>query len=156
MSESTISGKCLCGQISVSVPETVFNKNDSVGLCYCKNCRQSGGCLASYNLYMPERDVQIQGQPKIYWDKNTNSGTTVQRAFCDHCGSPIYGKNPNFVGLIAVRLGIFDRLPKPGMALYCKERPDWHKVIEGVEEHEIMPQLTEDFKIWLQMNGVSI
>jgi hypothetical protein len=156
MTASTISGKCLCGQISVSVPQTAFNSSESIGLCYCKNCRQSGGCVASYNLYIPERDFTMQGQPKIYHDKDTDSGATLERAFCCNCGSPIYGKNPKFTGLIAVRLGIFDQLPKPGMALYCKDRPNWNKTIDGVEEHEAMPKLTEHFKTWLQMNGVSI
>ena len=61
-----------------------------------------------------------------------------------------------FTGLIAVRLGIFDQLPKPGMALYGKERPHWNKAIDGVEEHEAMPKLTEHFKMWLQINGVSV
>jgi hypothetical protein len=157
MSTSTISGKCLCGQISVSVSQDAFSKTENVGLCFCKNCRQSGGCLASYNLYLPEADVKIQGQqPKIYHDKDTDSGTTTYRAFCNDCGSPIYGKNPKYTGLIGVRLGLFDQLPKPGMALYCKDRPQWNKAIDGVEEHEAMPKLTEQFKVWLQTIGVSI
>ena len=156
MTASTISGKCLCGRISVTVPQAAFNKTESIGLCYCKNCRQSGGCLASYNLYLPERDVSIQGQPKTYHDKDTDSGATLERVFCNDCGSPIYGKNPKFVGLIAVRLGIFNELPKPGMALYCKERPPWNKAIDGVEDHETMPPMREEFKTWLQANGVSI
>ena len=157
MTASTTSGKCLCGQISVSVPQDAFNRSENVGLCYCKNCRQSGGCLASYNLYLSDADVKVQGQPKIYQDPNTDSGTTVERAFCSHCGSPLYGKNPKFPGLIAVRLGLFDQLPKPGMALYCKNRAEWNKTtMDGVKEHEVMPELTEDLKKWLREKGVSI
>ncbi|CAF4005627.1 unnamed protein product, partial [Rotaria sp. Silwood1] len=60
-------------------------------------------------LYLSEGDVKIQGQPKLYKDPNTDSGTTVERAFCSNCGSPVYGKNPQFIGLIAVRLGLFDQ-----------------------------------------------
>ncbi|CAF1381517.1 unnamed protein product [Rotaria sordida] len=157
MTASTISGKCLCGQISVSVSQVAFNKTENVGVCYCKNCRQSGGCLASYNLYVSEGDVKIQGQPKIYQDSNTDSGTTLERAFCGNCGSPVYGKNPKFIDLIAVRLGLFDQLPKPGMALYCKNRPEWDKgTIDGVQEHKVMPEMTEDLRKWLQEKGVSI
>jgi hypothetical protein len=57
---------------------------------------------------------------------------------------------------VVVVLGIFDQLSKPGMVRYSKDRPHWNKAIDGVEEHETMPKLTEDFKIWLQTNGVSI
>ncbi|CAF1434573.1 unnamed protein product [Adineta steineri] len=135
MTTSTISSKCLCGHITVSIPQTEFNKTDSIGLCYCKTCRQIGGCLASYNLYILEKDVRMEGQPTIYEDKNTDSGTTIQRAFCSNCGSSIYGKNPKSTGPIALRLGMFDELPKPGMALYCKRRPDWLKPIDDIDEH---------------------
>jgi hypothetical protein len=69
----------------------------------------------------------------------------------------LYGKNPQFPGLIAVRLGLFDQLPKPGMALYCNNRPEWNKAtMDGVKEHDVMPELTEDLKKWLQEKGVSI
>lgn len=157
MSASTITGKCLCGRISVSVPQEAFNKSENVGICYCKNCRQSGGCIASYNLYLSQADVKIQGQqPKIYHDKDTDSGTIVERAFCNDCGSPIYGQSPKFAPLVGVRLGLFDQLPKPGMALYSKDSPQWKTAIDGIEEHETMPKLTEAFKLWLQTKGVSI
>lgn len=153
--ESMISGKCLCGQLCVTVSQDVFNKSENIGLCYCKNCQQSGGCLSSYNLYLSETEVKIEGQPKFYQDSNTDSGTTVIRAFCSNCGSPLYGKNPKFPGLIAVRMGIFDDKPKPGMVLYCKNRPDWQKsTIDGLQEHEAMPPFTEDLKKWLQEKGV--
>ncbi|CAF0911203.1 unnamed protein product [Adineta steineri] len=156
MTSSTVTSKCLCGQITVSVPQAALNKTDSVGLCYCKNCRQTGGCLASYNLYLSEKDVTIEGQPKIYEDKNTDNGTKLQRAFCGNCGSPICLKNPKLAGLMAVRLGMFDELPKPGMVLYCKSRPNWIKPIDGVQENETMPVMTEEFKVWLRTIGVSI
>ena len=154
---STVSGKCLCGEIYVSVPKDVVNKTENVGICYCRNCQQSGGCLASHNLYLSEGEVNVQGQPKLYHDPNTDSGTTVIRAFCGNCGSPLYGKNPKFPGLIAVRMGLFNEKPKPGMALYCKNRPEWERgAIDGSKEHETMPPFTEELKKWLQEKGVDI
>ncbi|CAF4270330.1 unnamed protein product [Adineta steineri] len=156
MTSSTVTSKCLCGQITVSVPQAALNKTDCIGLCYCKNCRQTGGCLAAYNLYLPEKDVTIDGQPKIYEDKNTDSGTKIQRAFCGNCGSPIHLKNPKFAGAISIRLGGFDELPKPGMELYGKDRPNWFKQIDGVKEHETMPAMTEDWKDWFRKTGASI
>ena len=156
MVDKIVTGKCLCGQISVSIPEVFLNKSEHIGLCYCKNCRQSGGCLASYNLYLPEKDVTIQGEPKIYLDKETKSGTTIQRAFCGNCGSPVFGKNPNFAGLVAVRLGSFDQLTKPSMVLFCKDRPQWDKSIDETQENETMPKVTDEFKAWLKDVGVKI
>ncbi|CAF0749902.1 unnamed protein product [Adineta ricciae] len=139
MTVNLVTGKCLCGQISVSVPETILKQSKNVGLCYCKNCRQTGGCLASYNLYLPEKDAIIQGEPKIYLDSNTTNGQIIQRAFCENCGSPIYGRNPTSSRLIAVKLGIFDELTKPSIALFCKDRPEWNRLIDGIQDYDIMP-----------------
>ncbi|CAF1338463.1 unnamed protein product [Adineta ricciae] len=135
MVDKVVTGKCLCGQISVSIPEVILNKSEHIGLCYY---------------------VTIQGEPKIYLDKDTKSGTTVRRAFCGNCGSPMFGKNPNFAGLMAIRLGCFDQLTKPGMVLFCKDRPQWDKSIDGTQENETMPEVTDEFKDWLKNVGVKI
>ncbi|CAF1525975.1 unnamed protein product [Adineta ricciae] len=120
MTVNLVTGKCLCGQISVSVPETILIET-------------------SYNLYLPEKDAIIQGEPKIYLDSNTTNGQIIQRAFCENCGSPIYGRNPTSGRLIAVKLGIFDELTKPSIALFCKDRPEWNRPIDGIQDYDIMP-----------------
>jgi hypothetical protein len=135
---STI-GKCLCGQITVSITKEAFNANDNIALCHCKNCRQSNGSLASINILVPESAVKITGQPKIYQDNNTGSGNTIQRAFCSNCGSPIYTVTPALPGIQIVKLGLFDEIPKPTTEIYCKRRLSWNKPIDGVKQFDAMP-----------------
>ena len=136
---SFVTGHCLCGQITVSVPKAVFEAPDKNCVCHCKNCRQSSGSLASMNLMVSESDTRITGRPKIYQDQNTDSGATIQRAFCDSCGSPIYGASPNVSGIKFIKLGLFDEIPKPSMELYCKTRPSWNKPIDGTKQFDAMP-----------------
>ncbi|CAF1493733.1 unnamed protein product, partial [Didymodactylos carnosus] len=100
---------------------------------------KTSGALLSYNVIVGETDAQIQGEPKVYDDQNTYSGNRIQRGFCPNCGSPIYGKTPNLAGMMIIRLGLFiDQLPKPGIELFCKYRPEWQEAIEGIKEYPVI------------------
>ncbi|CAF0955483.1 unnamed protein product [Didymodactylos carnosus] len=136
---SSTTGKCLCGQISVSVSKEVLSATDNITLCHCKNCRQSGGALASVSVIAPESTVKISGVPKIYQDVNTDSGKPLERAFCGNCGSPIYTASPNVPGIQVIKLGLFDEIPKPGMESYCKARPPWDKPVDNAKQFNTMP-----------------
>jgi hypothetical protein len=132
-------GKCLCGQITVSIPTEAFNANGRTSMCHCKNCCRSSGSLGSLNVVVPVSDVQIKGQPKVYKDGDTNSGASVQRAFCGNCGSPIYTATPNISGVQVIKLGLFDEIPKPAMELYCRAMPSWSKPVDGAKQFDGMP-----------------
>jgi hypothetical protein len=83
--EDTINGACNCGAIKISIPKSSLPTY--CGLCHCLNCRASSGSLFSVNLPTPTKDISIIGEPKIYIDRNTDSGHTVGRRFCGDCGS---------------------------------------------------------------------
>ncbi|CAF2685676.1 unnamed protein product [Rotaria sp. Silwood2] len=134
-----ITGTCLCGQIIVTITKEALAATDKTYICRCKNCRQSGGSLASIGIIVPESAFNITGQPKIYLDSNTDSGTSIQRAFCGNCGSQIYTASPTMPGVKILKLGLFDEIPKPSMELYCRERPSWDKPIEGTKQFYTMP-----------------
>jgi hypothetical protein len=136
---SSITGKCLCGQITVSIPKESLNANGNTALCHCKNCCRAGGSLGSINIIVPESDVQIKGQPTIYQDSDMDSGAPIQRAFCGNCGTQIYTASPNISGVKIVRLGLFDEIPKPSLELYCKSIPSWNKPIDGTKQFDAMP-----------------
>jgi hypothetical protein len=134
-----ITGECLCGQITVSVTKDALHATDRTYVCRCKNCRQSGGSLASIGVIVPLSAVKITGEPKLYQDSRTDSKTSIQRAFCGNCGSQLYTTSPTMPGVQIVKLGLFDEIPKPSMELYCKERPSWDKPIDGTMQFDAMP-----------------
>lgn len=37
-------------------------------------------------MVVPEADAIVSGNPKVYEDKDTDSGTPVNRWFCGDCG----------------------------------------------------------------------
>lgn len=136
---NSITGSCLCGQITVSVNREASEAANSSALCYCKNCRKIGGALASVNMIVPETTVTITGQPKIYQDGNTDSGTPIQRAFCGNCSCPIYSATPTLPGVLIVKCGLFEEIPQASMELYCKTRPSWMKPVDNAKQFETMP-----------------
>ncbi|CAF1376307.1 unnamed protein product [Rotaria sordida] len=136
---SSTTGECLCGQIKISIAKEVLDGDGKICLCHCKSCRQATGSIASTNIIVPESTVKITGQPKIYHHSKTDSGKTVQSAFCDNCGSPIYSSTPSLPGAWIVKMGLFDDIPKPSMEVYCKSRLSWNKPIDGAKQFDAMP-----------------
>ena len=120
---SSAFGKCLCGRITVSITRATLDCNDKICLCHCKNYRCSGASLGSIAVLVPEPNVKITGQPNIYRDSDTDSGTTIQYAFCGNCSSPVYSTTSTMPGVHIVKLNLFDKIPKPLEEVYCKSRP---------------------------------
>lgn len=134
-----ITGTCLCGQIVVSIGKEALNATERTYVCRCKNCRQTSGSFASTGVIVSNSDFKITGEPKLYQDDTTDSGTSIQRAFCGNCGSPIYTSSPTMHGAQIFKLGLFDQIPKPSMELYCQERPSWDKPIADTIQFQKMP-----------------
>ena len=132
-------GKCLCGQITVSLTNEAMSASENVCVCHCLNCCRAGGSLGSMNIIAPESAVTITGEPKTYQDTDTDSGKPLSRSFCGNCGSAIASKSPNMPGLVVVKLALFDHIPKPSMQIYCKSRPSWDRAIDGVKQVDTMP-----------------
>lgn len=135
----TTVGKCLCGQIKISVPTETLNSPKNAIICHCKNCCRCTGSLGTINLFVPDPNVQIEGELKVYNDGDTDSGVPVQRFFCGNCGSPIYSATTNISGVKIVKLALFDEIPEPGMEVYCKSMPSWNKPMDGTKQFDGMP-----------------
>ncbi|CAF3978459.1 unnamed protein product, partial [Rotaria sp. Silwood1] len=69
----------------------------------------------------------------------SDSGVTVQRAFCGNCDGPICSTTPSLPGVQIVKLGLFDEIPKPSMEVYCKTRRSWNKPVNGAKQFDTVP-----------------
>ena len=136
---SSITGKCLRGQITVSITNEAWNSPNGIGLCYCTNCRQSTGSLGSINTIVPEAAAKVTGHQNSYLGDNADSGSTVRRAFCDNYGSPIYSSTQSGPGVLVVKCGLFADVPKPSMELCCKSKPARVQPIDGIKQFDKMP-----------------
>ncbi|EEA27339.1 hypothetical protein TMatcc_004373 [Talaromyces marneffei ATCC 18224] len=121
----TVEGHCNCGSIRVTLNEVP----ESCILCYCDNCRRSGG-LSSMNFLLNASTIVVHDPDNVlrkYTDKNTTTGGVIERRFCGTCGSPILSldlADPGTVFLKASLLDIEDT-PQPRKENFPHKKPQW-------------------------------
>ncbi len=83
MNVGTITGRCLCGAITIEVGDA----EHSVGACHCGMCqRWAGGMFMSFSA--PPAAVTVTGDVQRY-----ASSDFAERAFCPACGSHLWMRN---------------------------------------------------------------
>lgn len=91
-----LSGRCLCGAVSV----TVKGHDPRIGACHCRMCqRWSGGLFLSFRATA----VEVQGDVVHY-----QSSTFAERAFCPKCGSHLWMRDTAGDGHYDLMPGLFD------------------------------------------------
>lgn len=110
MSETTLSGGCLCGAVRVAISGAPYR----VGICHCLDCRKHHGAMFHAAAIYPADAVAISGTTSEY--KN--------RHFCPACGSTVFGRSGDE---IEVNLGSLDapNQLKPTYELWTIRREDW-------------------------------
>ena len=56
--------------------------------CHCLDCQKSTGSGKATIVAIPEKNLEIRGALKYYSVVGTD-GATIERGFCENCGSPI-------------------------------------------------------------------
>jgi hypothetical protein len=126
-------GQCLCGAIKYE-----FNNDPAMtGICHCKNCQRQAGSAFSTLAGVPKTDFSfLSGEPKLYKDADTDSGNTVERYFCENCGSPIYSVIPGQPDMLFLKSGTMDDTSAftPQFHAWCDTRQNWVQLEEGVPQ----------------------
>ena len=78
-------GGCLCGQVSYDLEQ---ESALSAIHCHCLDCQKSTGSGKATIVAIPEKNLEIRGALKYYSVVGTD-GATIERGFCENCGSPI-------------------------------------------------------------------
>jgi len=127
------SGSCLCGEITYQIPE----KSMMEAVCHCKNCQKQAGSAFSTLAGIKKSDFKLIGEPKLFVDKATDSGASVERYFCGTCGSPIYSALPSQPDVIYLKTGTLDDTSefKPSIHVWAGTKQNW------VELDDTLPQL---------------
>ena len=130
------SGGCLCGAVRYSSDAEPM----MAGHCHCEDCRRTSGSGHSSHLVVPEESVRLTGEVKGY-ERASDSGNLVTRAFCPTCGAPIFSKNPAMPGMIFLRASSLDDLEtfQPQMHVYATRAASWDAPRAGVPAFDKMP-----------------
>ena len=80
-----LQGECNCGSIKMTVADQPPENAGSIN-CLCINCRKQSGGMGTYIMPIPDADITVEGQPKVYVDNKTDLGKPLERWFCGECG----------------------------------------------------------------------
>jgi hypothetical protein len=95
-------GSCLCGRVRYQVDGAI----GAFGYCHCRSCRKASGSAHAANASVDRTAFRlVAGADEI---REYESSPGKQRAFCPHCGSPIYARMAATPEVIRIRLGSLD------------------------------------------------
>ena len=116
-------GQCLCGQVRF----TIDGDPQGARMCWCRDCQRIASGSATVNVLFPEEAVRYEGEMTTL-RLTADSGNTVERGFCPHCGAQMYSKTVDPPGLpMRVRAGTLDdpELMAPTAIIWTASAPSW-------------------------------
>ncbi|KSV79931.1 aldehyde-activating protein [Sinorhizobium sp. GW3] len=127
---TTLSGKCLCGRVALSV----HGEPIRVGICHCMDCRKESGSAFTFYGIWPAEQFEYSGEVSDFQG----------RRFCSHCGSRVFSVDAREA---EVKLGILSQAPtplKPSYELWVKRREPWLRPVEGAAQYQEDRERTGD------------
>jgi hypothetical protein len=105
MTDLPLPGGCNCGAVRFEVTAPLV----IASYCHCRRCQRRTGAAASANAHPAPHTFRIvDGENRLVMWKPDDGG---EKWFCRHCGSSVFGRNPNHADSIGIRMGAFDGDP---------------------------------------------
>ena len=133
--KSRLIGSCLCGRVEISVPDHF----SYFGSCHCSQCRKFSGSAFSALAGIPYEDFKVvSGEAEIKYYAKSETGTL---AFCNNCGSSLFGKRSD-INMIHLRAGILDDSPsqQPTYHVCVGSRAPWYSITDSLKQYEGLPK----------------
>ncbi|WP_424251335.1 GFA family protein [Collimonas pratensis] len=118
-------GGCACGAIRY-----LASAPPRAGIhCQCRACQKSSGTGHTSNMVFEASCFAMDG-PIKFWPSQADSGHTVNRGFCEQCGSPILSNSSGMPGLVFVRAASLDDpdIFLPTMIIHGNSAPEWDAI----------------------------
>jgi hypothetical protein len=125
-------GSCLCGQITYRLTA----KLGDFGYCHCTSCRKSSGSAHAANAPIDRAAFHLlQGQDVL---REYESTPGKFRAFCSHCGSPLYAYLMVSPEVIRIRLGSLDTpfMKQPQAHTWVSDKARWEPIADGIPQFD--------------------
>lgn len=98
-------GRCLCGTVCFEIQGGL----GPFAYCHCTSCRRASGSAFAANAPVPVGDLKwTAGRESI---REYESSPGKFRAFCRHCGAPVYARLVAQPYWVSIRLGLIDADP---------------------------------------------
>lgn len=118
-------------------------------ICNCTDCRKITASMFASNFVVKDSELKhVRGQEKLNkYSTSESIGTdnTMTNYFCSNCGTLMYRVGTGFPDMSILRIGTVDDYQlhetklKPKKEIFTKDRVNWYKGAEGVEQFEGFP-----------------
>ncbi|KAF7717459.1 Uncharacterized protein PECH_000493 [Penicillium ucsense] len=138
MTETYLTGTCLCQDIQYRIALPSSDTLPKVILCHCNNCKRNTGSGFSANIVVLQSQFKYtQGTPKVYTDRS-DKGPAVLREFCPSCGTPFSSRTDDGSDDVAVKSGTLSeedraRCSELGMEIFHHRKDGWIRGMKDVD-----------------------
>lgn len=136
MHNNTISGSCLCGEVSYQFvgPVKIFQ------YCHCSRCRKFTGSAHGANIIIDPAQFQWTRGEKLVGRYELAEAKYFATSFCKQCGSslPWLGKTGK---TMVIPAGTLDHDPevKPIQNIYYSDKAPWYKDVCELSKYDELP-----------------
>jgi hypothetical protein len=134
---TTIRGGCQCGGVRYEVTGDPI----AAAMCFCTDCQAQSGSAFGMSLIVPKESFRlVKGATKSF-TRPTESGSTVECAFCPDCGTRLFHLPAAKAERVNVKPGTLDDASqiRPMVAVWTRRKPDWVTIPEGLPQFERNP-----------------
>jgi hypothetical protein len=121
----SLTGSCGCGAVRFEVAEPLV----AAAYCHCTRCQKRTGTATQASAKVAPGSVTVLAGEDRLRDWTPPGG--LAKAFCEECGSHLFGRKPETGEIVIVRMAAIDG--DPGV------RPEAHQFVANAAPWEAIP-----------------
>ena len=133
-----LGGGCACGAIRYACAAAPRY----MGNCHCSDCQQATGSAYLPAVLVNESDFSLlRGEP-VWFERPSDRGNVMGRAFCPACGSPLFLTNGANRAVRVIYAGSLDDPSwfRPSREIYVASAQPWNLLHPELPQDEGMPK----------------
>ena len=125
----TMKGGCLCGAVRI----TISTPLEYAEYCHCRSCRRATGAPVMAWACVRRDGVEVEGEALRQFDSNA----TVQRGFCDRCGTSLTFWDRDFAEHLYVAAAALEDAEScaPEFHIWRSDRLSWIDAIDTLPRY---------------------
>ncbi len=133
-----LNGGCMCGAVRYSCK----TEPAATVVCHCLDCQKRSGSAFLTTMFYLQSDVEMTGELKSF-DKGTDAGNMMTRAFCGICGTHISETTTGYPGHVFVAAGTLDDPSRvtPNVQCWTPRSLHWLESVTGLKAFEKDPEI---------------
>lgn len=132
-----LAGGCTCGAVRYELSEEpIFQL-----ICHCADCQKASGSAFAEVLIVATDRLSIHGKEPKFFEVKAESGRSMNRGFCEKCGSPLMIRRPETPQIAFLQAGSLDdptAFEPAAQVFMCRAR-SYDSPIEGAAQFEKGP-----------------